>query len=172
MFYTYVHLEGKEVVYVGFGQKNRQFAKTFRRSDEHAEWISLMLEKVGKSYSKIIKYFKEKSDALYFERLMIKKYQPRFNKVHTKDFRRPDLYEYNKTSRHTSGSKNFWFGKINPHFIKWNKSKKRIESIQGQDNPNSMTNRIKRQKALEKVTGVKWYFKIMNPTKCWKGGKK
>lgn len=183
MFYTYIHLEGREVVYVGSGKKNRQFARNYLRSDEHAEWIALMLEKVGQSYSKVIKYFSEESDARYFEKLMIKKYQPKFNKMHTKDFKRPDVSEMNKEmNAKRVGDKNpmfgkpgYWLGKKrekSPTFGKRWKSPKLSKQRKGQDNPGSMTNKIKRQKTLEKVTGVKWYFKIMNPNKYWKGGRK
>ena len=144
MFYTYVHLEGKEIVYVGFGHKNRQFDKKYRRSNKHAEWIAVMLNKVGQSYSKVIKYFNEESDARYFERLMIKKYQPRFNKQHTKAYTRPDVSI--RLSKQI-GEKHPMFGKKRPDLSAMNTKRSGIK------HPMSWLNRLKRQKALEKNEG-------------------
>lgn len=107
-YYVYKHVENDKVVYVGFGEGKRQFVRTYLRSEKHADWILAMLKKVGKDYSKIVKYFNEKSDALFFERLMIKKYQPKFNKYHIKDFKHT-LETRKKFGQ--SGDKNPMYGK-------------------------------------------------------------
>lgn len=223
MYYVYKHMQGEKVVYVGLGQRDRQFDRYKYRSTEHAEWIETILEKVGTAYSKAIKNFELESDARYFERLMIKKYQPRFNKYFTKNFQfsnkeiqRRSEYMTGKTGeQHPSfgktGEKSHRFGVKHSDLAKFKMSQanrgrklsdehkaiianhhhgrkrsdetkaKMSASKRGEKNylfgiarekhPLSKENRIKRQKALEEATGVRWYYKIMSPSKYWKGGK-
>lgn len=85
LYYVYLHRspDTKEIVYIGFGTKERAWncRKTHRRNNEHLDWLAYYDSK-GYTMDEIVEIsFKsrDREAALEMERKLIDTYRPKFN---------------------------------------------------------------------------------------------
>tara|TARA_R110000796_G_C14305119_1_gene405813 strand:+ start:162 stop:599 length:438 start_codon:yes stop_codon:yes gene_type:complete len=78
-YYVYKHTDRGKVVYIGMGTKDRAWV-VHKRSDQHKRFMIQLFHNDILSI-KVLKYFDNKKDALKYERQLINKYKPKFNKT-------------------------------------------------------------------------------------------
>lgn len=82
-YYVYSHLDGEEVVYIGLGSKCRVFS--LARDKEHVKW----LQSKGCDLKYKINFRSDvRSECLAFEKKLINKLKPKFNKMNNPNFYR------------------------------------------------------------------------------------
>lgn len=90
MFYVYQHtdLNKNEVVFVGLSSDVRDNGNIIRHyactDEKQADWIELAIHDFGSKFAKVVKAFKNVSDATFFHKLMVQKHAPKFNKKGSK----------------------------------------------------------------------------------------
>lgn len=93
-YYVYAHLDKNKIVYVGFGFGMRLF-NAHSRGKDHIKWLNTQSYKLK---FKIFKHFNIMIKAKRFERELIEKYKPKFNKEFNPNYIKP-IIDFNHKNR-------------------------------------------------------------------------
>lgn len=92
--YIYCHHNDGEIVYIGVGTGPRAFysSKSGHRKEEHSRWLESQYNK-GNIPVKFLEVGLAKKEALLKEEELIRKYTPKFNKLHNPEYNFPTKWE-------------------------------------------------------------------------------